>query len=125
MTKVMPTRDDASQDREEICDLDVIISKRICFRLGGRDRLILPVTTERLFAYISATANYLKLDHETVEESNAAYFAIIKTVCDDITLEEISRLSVVQKGALAEHLARKISGRKSVDEDLKKKVMTS
>jgi hypothetical protein len=119
----MPARDDASN--EEICDLDAIVSKTISFRLAGRDRFLKEVTTGVLFEYVDAINQYVQLKHETVDESNAAYFAIIKTVCDDITLEETAKLSIIQKANLAEHLARKISGRRPVDDELKKKVTTT
>jgi hypothetical protein len=123
LKKVMPTRDAARHDDDEdICDLDVIVSKNVTFTFQGKIRTILPITTERLFAFWAAGLDFRKAKFDTVEATNKAFLAILKTVCDDINLKEASAMTVTQKAAILEHITRKITGQKSLSDELKKKV---
>jgi hypothetical protein len=127
LSQRMPTRDAARPqvDDDEVCDLDVILSRRVTFIYRGRAREILPITTERLFAFWSAVQEYKNAPQESVESSNAAFFGIVKTVCADLTAVEAAGMSVVQKVAWLEHIARKITGQKPLTDELKKKVTES
>lgn len=121
----MPTREEAlhAQGDDEICDLDVIISRRVTFTFKGRARDILPITTERLFAFWAATQDFQKANHKTPEAADEDFYKIMKTVCDDLTLEESMSMTVVQKSNLLEHITRKITGQAPVLDLVKKKVM--
>lgn len=123
LKKLMPTRDAAANNNsEDICDLDVIVSRAVTFTFRGRKREILPITTERLFAFLAAGQDFRKAEFKTAEETNEAFFKILKTVCDDITLKEASEMTVVQKSAILEHIARKVTGQEPLGDSLKKKV---
>lgn len=119
-----PTRDahTAAGDDDEIVDLDVIASRRVTFTYRGRAREVLPITTERLFAFWAACESFKKRQYEEIDEANRAFYEIICTVCDDVTLSEAASMTLVQKTALLEHIARKITGQKAITEDLKKKL---
>jgi|SRR5581483_11209542 len=123
--KLMPAREDAqgAQENDEVCDLDIILSRRATFTFLGKVREILPITTDRLFAFWNATQEFQKAKHESAEESNRAFFEILKTVCDEITPKEAAKMTVVQKTNLLEHITRKITGQKPVIDLVKKKVM--
>lgn len=123
--KLMPTRDDAlqAQGNDEVCDLDVILSRRATFTFRGKVHEILPITTERLFSFWSAAQEVQKVKYDTAEQANKAFYKLTKTICNSLTLKDASLMSVVQKANLLEHVTRKIMGQTPLVDALKKKVM--
>ena len=123
LRKLMPARDDARADDDSICDLDIILSRRVTFTYHGRARALLPITTLRLMQFWSASQDFRSAKHDSPEAANRGFLGILKTVCDDITLEDVSTMSIVPKGNLMEHLVRKITGQEPLTDSVKKKVI--
>lgn len=120
--KIMPARDNADQSAEEICDLDIVVSTRAVFIFQGKMRRILPITTERLFAFWKAADEFKRTKFGTADAMNKSFHAILATVCKEISVKETAMMTVVQRGLVLELIARKVTGQASLEDELKKKV---
>ena len=100
-----PARDQIVEDTDEICDLDVVISRRASFTFQGKKHIILPITTEVLFQFWEETANLKKSEPKDPKEMNAAYLKIIRTVCDSISEKDVEKMTIVQKSIHLNHIA--------------------
>lgn len=118
LTKFRPARTAVEpEETDDLCDLDVLQDRKTRFKLFGRWRTVEPITNRTFVAFWTASKEYEKGEHDS-----ASYLRIIQTVCKDISLEEIERMTVVQQANLITHITGKIIGR-NITEDLEKKNM--
>lgn len=110
-----------NSDDEILCDLDVVLSRRVTFVFRGKRHALLPITTERFFEFWHAMSEFKKKVRQDPVSENSAYLAVIKPVCDTLTLKDVTAMSIHQKCLLLEHIASKIAGTKLGESGEKKK----
>lgn len=103
---------------EPIADLDAMLARPKSFRLFGRWRELKPLTTAEFYAFMSATAEFYALkDAKFASEKERSKaiadkcFEIFKSVCDDLTREEVDRMALVQCLALFGHITDSVTGK--------------
>jgi hypothetical protein len=119
-----PSRGQASSPQagdEVLCDLDALLDSRAVFNFRGKTHVLLPISTERFFAFWAAQKEFETQPQRDPKEMNVAYLKLIKTVCNTIELRDVEAMTVVQKGALMRHIVAKIVGNKNILEDAEKK----
>lgn len=114
--KLMPARAAAQpKETEDLCDLDILQSREVRFKLFGRWRSLKPITNRAFIEFWTVSEEYKK-----GEQDAQNYLKIIHTLCEDITLEEVKRMTVFQQALLITHLTGKIVGRDLTQEIEKK-----
>ena len=112
----------ASQQNEDVlCDLDAIVSETATFTFQGKTHVLLPVTTQRFMDFWDGMQKFERLEQKTADEVNAAFLGLLKSICEDVTLEQVAAMTVVQKSTLLKALAAKVVGNKGLFDSLEKK----
>lgn len=114
-----PARNAAMETSGAVCDLDVILEKSFSFKLHGKVYEIAPITTEAFYHFVNGVLDIQKKSAATPKDLNQLFYSAVHPICKKLSIRTISRMTMVQKGALLELLSAKIMGKNP--EDLKKK----
>lgn len=128
LEKLKPARSRTQEDFEIIADIDAVITKPIGFRLHGRSHKIRPVTTREFMEWSSALAhlwNLKKKEDVQDEEIWKAYYNVIHTLCETITLEDIQKCEPSQIAAIYGVLLDHVTGRIQREDEKKKALSQS
>lgn len=109
---------------EIVRDLDAIVANPVYFRLHGKNREIKPITTESYLVYVNNLSLLYSMkdkDGLTTDELLTSYFNLVKSVCDDIEIDDIKKMSQQQIGALFQLILDTING--SAHADVEKKTL--
>lgn len=107
---IKPTRAQAEEKVDLICDLDVIAETKSTVKIFGKTHYLKPVTTEVFFQFAGAYADIAKMSNSSPEEINEQYGKLVNSVCPTITKKNVEQMTMVQKWALVNGLANKILG---------------
>lgn len=111
---------------EIVRDLDAIVGKSIFFRLHGKMREIKPITTEAYLIYVNSLSLLYSMkdkDGLTTDELLNSYYSLVKSVCDDFTMDDIKQMSQQQIGALFQLILDTITGTAHADVEKKSLLM--
>jgi hypothetical protein len=135
MGVLKPARNEARENddlsNEILCDLDLIATKKATFILHGKTHVLLPVTTEAFLAFWQKVADFKKIDAKDATTVDRAYLETIKVLCKTLKLDDVKKMSIMQRSILIESLAGKVVGdnsllkRAKTIEDEKKKLAVS
>lgn len=98
---------------ELISDLDKIITKTYLFIFEGKEYSINPVSLEDFARYSQALANISNIQSKkevSQKEVIEAYAEFISSVCPEVTVSMIERMTLPQLGALTNLVVSVITG---------------
>lgn len=101
-----------------IADLDALIDEQISFKLHGKQHFISSVSTITFFKFaekLAALNSLREKENLTGEELTNAYYDLINSVCDTITVEDVEKCTSAQIGALFQLVLDKVMGRLTDD----------
>lgn len=111
-------------DFEIIADIDAVITKALGFKAFGQNHRLKPLTTETFLLYTEAMQNLLHLpDDVKSEEVIQAYFKVVSSICDTVTMEQIKKAEKSQLAALFQVVVDHSMG-KTKEIEKKKDMMT-
>lgn len=112
-----------ARDAELLCDLDLILEKRVSFKLHGMTHLVDPITTQNFFAFTQGILEFRRTQHTDEKEMNEHFAKIIRSVCSSVLPHHVANMTLIQKSVLLELLAKRIMGQTDaqVAESQKKK----
>lgn len=130
MGVLKPARNEArsNEDSEVLVDLDLVTTKKATFTLHGKTHALLPVTTEVFLSFWQKVTDFKAIKTLDADKITRAYYDAVKTMCESITLDDVKRMTLMQRATLIEALAGKIIGDKTLLErakDEKKNLITS
>lgn len=103
--------------KDLICDLDLILNRKFTFRLFDKERKIKPITTQVFFEFADGLIKFKETKYSDFKELEKAYFDLIKLTTDDISLSDVSKMEMVQKYVLLQHISTLIMGDRQKIED--------
>jgi len=117
--KLWPTRQKYTP--QVVADLDAMVSEPFAFKLHGKQRIIKPIQLEEFLKYTNAYAMlWNKAEDGTKKLSDEKlldiYVALFTSVCDDITKDDIRKMSQAQIGALFQLISDAVTGKAHVDQ---------
>ena len=125
MFKFKPSRSEAEESASLVSDLDALIQKPVKVRLLGKDRLLKPVTTVGFFQVFDELDKVAKMKDKpglSTSKIIQAYYDIFKCVTDDISLQDVEKMSHTQCASLIALIMDHIQG-KTHGEHEKKKIV--
>ena len=114
--KIWPSRSKAKAAREldVVTDLDAIIAEPVAFRFNGKIYTLKPIQLDEFLKFTNAQnrlSNELKSESAITADSLASsYHAVISSVCDDLTLNDIKSMSQAQVAALYQLVIDMVTG---------------
>lgn len=120
--KFKPTRD-AHEGVEVVADLDALVSEEVAFRFQGKTYYLRPLTAGEAFVAWQNLANleeFKKRENVTFKDVLDFYSEMFKSVCPEITREDVAEMTQPQCAALLQLILDTITGR--VFTESKKKV---
>lgn len=122
--KLWPARTQAKQV-EPVCDLDAILAEPVAFRWNGTIHYLKPMQLDEFLKYSNAQSKLMaEVSSETKLDPNTLiqrYHAVISSVCDTISVEDIKSMSQAQVAALYQLVIDLVTGQVVVPGDSKKK----
>jgi len=117
---------EGSTDDDLLCDLDLVTTQRAKVVLHGKTHYLLPVTTQVYLDFWKKCSDFQKVEGDVAKDYDVAYHEAIGMMCKTITLDDVKRMTLMQRTILIESLCAKVIGDKSVYENAKdqKKKMT-
>lgn len=116
------------KDVELVSDIDAIITETIYFQLHGKVRAIKPMSAEQFLKYSLALSKLYSLRERkglTGDELVEAYFELANSVIDDITKDDIRKLTQAQVSGLYTLILKSVTGEIQAEKDEKKKMKES
>lgn len=125
--KLWPARSNkVTEAQGPITDLDAIVSTPVTFRYKGRIHTLKPMTVEEFLRFTSAQSvllDTIKDDAKiTPQELANRYHAVIASVCDSITVDDIMGMEQVQVAALYQLVIDLVTGQVDTNDSKKKRV---
>jgi len=111
----MPSRKKHAKETEIVADIDAIIAEPIHFRFRGKIHTLKPMVLKEFLKFASAQSQlnqYIKEDaHKLNLETMAqAYFKVISSVCDSITIDDVIGAEQVQLAAIYQLILDMVTG---------------
>ena len=122
--KFMPARSQMNDNL--IADLDTLIDETVSLRLHGKTHTLNQITTIVFLKYTNRLAilnSCISNKNISEEELLDAYYELINSICETITIEDIKKAQSSQLAALLQLVIDKVMGR--LTESKKKTLMTS
>lgn len=122
--KMWPARSKASDG--PVQDLDAIVAEPVSFRFKGKIHTLKPFSLAEFLKFTNAQSALMNLlkDEDTLISSNdlaKKYLAVIGSVCDSITLEDILAMEQVQVAALYQLVIDMVTGQVQQSDGKKKR----
>lgn len=129
--KLWPTRTKATQNIGPVADLDAIISEPVPFRFKGRIHYLKPMQLDEFLKFSNAQSTLIAALNATAEDDKekrlsgkrlaGMYHAIVASVCDTITLDDILSMEQAQVAALYQLVIDLVTGQVDPTGEGKKK----
>lgn len=126
LMKLWPARTKAQKEIEPVTDLDAIVSEPVPFKFKNKIHYLKPMALDEFLKFTNAQAKLMdtikntenKLTGETLA---LKYHAVISSVCDTITIEDINDMEQAQVAALYQLVIDLVTGQVNYGDGKKKR----
>jgi hypothetical protein len=101
-------------DAQVVSDLDAMVAERVAFRLHGKVHYINPISVKEFFAYTNALVQIQALEKVDSVDANHVvdlYCALIQSVCQTVSRQDVKEMTQAQAGALIQLISDCVTGR--------------